>query len=147
MRVYDPDGQSDFRTVMTKVTTDKVWAEPARMTARAFTKAGQQAYIYLFSYVPAPMRERMQGAPHASEIPYVFGTLDTRWSAESASPEDQAISSLMNSYWIRFAKTGDPNGAGLPEWRSIARRRNVLSSSGWMALPRGKRMGKRIGWT
>ncbi len=116
MRVYDPDGQSDFRTVMTKVTTDKVWAEPARMTARAFTKAGQQAYVYLFSYVPAPMRERMQGAPHASEIPYVFGTLDTRWGAESASPEDQSISRLMNSYWIHFAKTGNPNGEGLPEW-------------------------------
>lgn len=107
----------------------------------------KQCFAWLVGCLLLVCAQGMHGAPHASEIPYVFGTLDTRWGAESASPEDQAISSLMNSYWIRFAKTGDPNGAGLPEWRSIARRRNVLSSSGWMALPQGKRMGKRIGWT
>src|SRR5690606_10074299 len=70
---YDPDGTTEFAEMLTLVNTDKVWAEPARFTAKAFVAHGVPAYLYLFSYVPASMQERMRyGASHASEIPYVF---------------------------------------------------------------------------
>jgi para-nitrobenzyl esterase len=70
--VYDPDGATDFAEMLTMVNTDKVWAELARLTARAFAAKGDPAYIYLFSYVSASMRERMRyGVAHGSEIPYV----------------------------------------------------------------------------
>jgi para-nitrobenzyl esterase len=53
-------------------------------------------------------------APHASEIEFVFQMLSARnlpWR-----PEDLKVSELMGDYWTNFAKTGDPNGAGLPPW-------------------------------
>jgi len=52
---------------------------------------------------------------HSDDIEYVFGTLDTRpgWTA---SADDRKLSDEMMSYWTNFAKTGDPNGAGLPVW-------------------------------
>ena len=52
---------------------------------------------------------------HSDDIEYVFGTLDTRpgWNVR---PEDRTISDKMMGYWTNFAKTGDPNGAGLPVW-------------------------------
>ncbi|WP_420461150.1 carboxylesterase/lipase family protein [Neolewinella sp.] len=114
---YDPDGAREFAELLSLVNTDKVWAEPARFTARAFTEAGEPAYVYLFSYVPESLRERAPyGAPHASEIPYVFDNLDARWGVDTITAADRAVAELMNTYWANFARTGDPNGAGLPDW-------------------------------
>jgi para-nitrobenzyl esterase len=52
---------------------------------------------------------------HSDDIEYVFGTLDTRPGAVWR-PEDRKLSEEMMDYWTNFAKTGDPNGAGLPDW-------------------------------
>jgi len=111
---YDPDGNKEFAEVITKFNTDWVWGEPGRMTARSFVARGNPAYIYHFGYVPASMRERSQyGAGHGSEVPYVFNTLHTRGEV---SAEDEKLAQMMNSYWTNFAKTGNPNGKGLPDW-------------------------------
>ncbi len=103
--------------MLTMVNTDKVWAEPARFTAKAWADKGLPAYIYLFSYVPASMQERMRyGASHGSEIAYVFNNLNARRGADTITPEDQEVARMMNTYWVNFAQTGDPNGKGLPKW-------------------------------
>ena len=55
------------------------------------------------------------GSAHASELPYVFRQLREH-NRPPATPGDEAISDLLRTYWTNFAKTGDPNGGGLPKW-------------------------------
>ena len=61
----------------------------------------------------AAARER--GAPHASELAYLFGTLPARYLG-AVAPQDQAASTLFRQAIARFAQAGDPNGPGLPAW-------------------------------
>jgi para-nitrobenzyl esterase len=62
------------------------------------------------------MREQWRaGAPHGGEIGYVFDTLSAGRGGPP-TPEDQAVARMAQSYWVNFAKTGDPNGPGLPAW-------------------------------
>ena len=113
---YDPDGSTDLATLVSRANNDFGQAEPARFAADAFAANGSPVYRYRFSYVQTAMRERMRaGAPHGGEIAFVFGTLTAR-PGSTLSPEDQAVSRMAQSYWVNFAKTGDPNGAGLPAW-------------------------------
>ncbi|HKN77025.1 MAG TPA: carboxylesterase/lipase family protein [Candidatus Acidoferrum sp.] len=82
---------------------------------------GSVVYRYEFDQAP-PQPPPAAGAPpqgsrgayHSAEIEFVFGMLDSK--ALPWRPEDFQLSEQMGSYWTNFAKTGNPNGEGLPNW-------------------------------
>lgn len=113
---YDLDGKAELATLIAQMNDDFGQAEPARFAANAFAAIGAPAYRYRFSYVQTALREKMRmGAPHGGEIAFVFGTLAPRPGVE-ISDQDRAVSRMIQSYWVNFARKGDPNGPGLPQW-------------------------------
>lgn len=70
-------------------------------------------YEYCFSKDNRSLR-----ANHGGEMPYAYGNLDKH--ARLYDEEDFALSEAMQSYWVNFVKTGNPNGEGLPEWQEFS---------------------------
>lgn len=88
--------------------------------ARLASQAGRPVFLYQFDH-PAPCAPGegcVQATPHGAEMPYVFG----HDPHHSWSKQNQDLSNLMVSCWTDFAKTGSPDGCGLPAWPEFGTR-------------------------
>ena len=81
--------------------------------ASAVTRNGQSAWVYHFTRVRAGVGGERLGAYHGAEIAYAFGTHDA-WLPTADT--DRALGRQMMGYWSRFARTGNPDGAGAVTW-------------------------------
>jgi para-nitrobenzyl esterase len=113
-KLYDPQGTVPGVELATQTSADRMFIEPARTVARELGKR-QPVYLYRFSYAVPEVAKSMGGAPHASEIPYVFDTLSAR-QGNAPLPEETTVAALTHKYWINFVKTGKPDGKGVAPW-------------------------------
>jgi len=113
--------RSDYETGNSQIVragTDFCFACGTRSAARALATAGINTFLYSFEYefkhyrkLSSPLcsltAELGCGVYHSAELSFVF---------QKASGRDATMATAMGGYWSNFAKTGNPNGAGLVEW-------------------------------
>jgi para-nitrobenzyl esterase len=107
----DDDAQASA-SYLASFSDEAAWA--MREFAQVQARQGNSAYVYYFTRVPPALPDRpSRGATHVAEIPYMFDNLaaPVPWT-----DVDRRLADAMSSYWVNFARSGDPNGAGLPAW-------------------------------
>jgi para-nitrobenzyl esterase len=96
-----------------------------RQFAEYQAEIGENAWLYYFTHDPLYDPDRADlGAAHTGEIPYVFDNLAAPRTFPGGSsvelmagnPREEAFADQVSQYWVNFARTGNPNGEGLPYW-------------------------------
>ena len=130
------ESDEDVPEAVAQGISDTWFGAACRFMARVHERVGQRAFLYRFSRIrPDPLCQTRLLAFHGSELPFIFKTLE---GVELEYDEtDVALSETISAYWLRFAKTGNPNGPGLPVWPAYSPGSDRFMDFGDEVVPRG----------
>jgi para-nitrobenzyl esterase len=124
LKLYPGGTEAEVKTSGTAFAGDDFIAFATGRWMAMQHQTGQAPVYYYYFTQPRPAKRDGsagpdKGAVHSGEIEYALGNLDTNhvfaWTAT-----DHHVSQIMEAYWANFIKTGNPNGAGLPDWPAVA---------------------------
>jgi len=73
------------------------------------------AFMYYFTW-KSPVRDGKLKAFHTLEIPFIFDNVDVGKPMTGNGDDRYALEDKMSSAWVAFARNGNPNHKGLPNW-------------------------------
>lgn len=95
--------------------------------AQTETKAkdnGAPVWNFLFTYQSTALDGTLT-AMHCMELPYVFNNVARCGFETEATPEAIKLGEIMSSAWLNFARTGNPNGNGVPQWPAFTTKKKA----------------------
>ncbi len=137
LAAYPAKTDDEVRAAFMALYRDRAFGWNMRSWARMMDTVPSDAYLYYFTHAPSRPDKENWGAYHAAEIMYAFRNLHV--ASYPNLQEDYRVSDRISKYWINFAKTGNPNGEGLPEWPAYD-----SESEPYMEFADGKGLGNHL---
>jgi para-nitrobenzyl esterase len=99
------------------ITSDTIFRSPSIMMAERKAALGKApAYMYLWTW-ETPVLDGKFGAPHTIELPFVFHDVDNKTNSDTGNGKERyGLQEQAAGAWVAFARGGDPNHKGLPNW-------------------------------
>ena len=127
LAMFPVQSDQEVAPMLDTIVTIAANAYPARLVGQSMQGKQSQAYLYQFSRRPDTAKALKLGAFHGVDLAYIFGTLTQK---EGYDTTDRQLAAAMMAYWTNFAKTGNPNGSGLPNWPAYAKQSERILNLG-----------------
>lgn len=115
MSLYPADEKTLSRTIQ-EINNDQLMAIQNRLAQQRAASEDKATYLYLFKHILPGPESAIFGAFHTSYVPYFLNKfIDERTAYWTES--DYSVGHVASQYLLNFARTGDPNGKGLPTWK------------------------------
>jgi len=116
-----PDYSNDY--LFTDITNSHAWRAPAK-AERKVEQGGAPVWLYQWDW-EAPVDDGILRSPHTMEIPFVFNNVDKGPLLLGSDPATFRLGQLASASWANFARTGNPNVNGLPDWPAYDKNRRA----------------------
>jgi para-nitrobenzyl esterase len=115
LEFYPASSDSEAVSSQMRISRDQVFGSQNYTWANRQSDHGSKVFVYRFVHkVPGTGIYAKFGAFHTGEVPYAYDNL--QFVNRPWKEADHRLAGLMSSYWANFARSGDPNGQGLPVW-------------------------------
>ena len=105
--------ENNVRRKLDRLRTARNMLCPSRFLAAQVSAGGGQGWVYYFTRQRSGPGGEKLGVYHGTELPYVFGMHD-EWMPTDT--QDLELTEAVMDYWVQFARTGNPNLEGRPQW-------------------------------